>query len=616
MQVVGTTTQQEVWVASRERKFIINELLLIDDPDRQYPRGEVVETSSFNRFIPLTTENNALVDRQVLAGLMAVGFDIRGEEVNLARVRLIGEIATPVAVGAAVRLPAFDEVADILVRRPPEEGLTLGTIRGTGNLRAGLPPHLDDVLCLYDGERGILPQDGVPFIFDYRTMNEYPHIGIFGGSGSGKSFGLRVLLEEFMHKGVPGVVLDPHYEMDFSTPFPGLPARFRRDYRGSFRVFTVGVDVGVEFTDLTTRDLIALLGEGEPLSEGMANAVGTLHEPGDSLQSFATRLHGLIEAMENERAPRREEADDPYLSGRADMLQDLLKRYGSRAGHVNSLKGVAWRLNSLEREGVFTANTRPVEEALLARRLAVVRGPVRLLQVYGAYLFDRLYQKRRRYRDAVQKGQRADYFPPFILATDEAHNFCPRGERDPASRRITRLIAQEGRKYGVNLVLASQRIALLDDTVTAQLNTKLIFRTVRAMDIATIKEETDLGAEETSRLPYLTSGHCFVSSAITGRAVPVRIRCAGTASPHTENPFDELERRTRAVEDRFWQVVQKHLPFGVYELHIHGPAIARELGEPLTNHQLLERLQALAGAGRLRVEKGPLGERFSMPERD
>ncbi|WDU82706.1 helicase HerA domain-containing protein [Caloramator sp. Dgby_cultured_2] len=47
-------------------------------------------------------------------------------------------------------------------------------------------------------------------------MNQYPHIGIFGGSGSGKSFGMRVILEEIMKLNIPTVVLDPHYEMDFS----------------------------------------------------------------------------------------------------------------------------------------------------------------------------------------------------------------------------------------------------------------------------------------------------------------------------------------------------------------------------------------------------------------
>ena len=41
--------------------------------------------------------------------------------------------------------------------------------------------------------------------------------------------------------------------------------------------------------------------------------------------------------------------------------------------------------------------------------------------------------------------------------------------------------------------LASQRPALLDDTINAQLNTKIIFRTVRSMDLSVISEETDLG---------------------------------------------------------------------------------------------------------------------------
>lgn len=613
MQVVGTTTQQEVWVASRERKFVINELLIIEDPPRQNPRGEVVETSSFNRYIPLATESNPLVDEKVLAGLKAVGYNIHEEEVNLARVRLLGEVATPVAVGSPVRLPTFEEVADLLVRQPPERGLVLGVIRGTEGLYAQLPRELSRLLWLYEGDKGLLPQDGVPFIFNYRAMNEYPHIGIFGGSGSGKSFGLRVLLEELMARGVPGVVLDPHYEMDFSTPFPGLPGDCVRDFKGHFALFTVGVDVGVDFGDLTSRELVALLGVGEPLPEAMTNAVLTLHESGDSLHSFSAKLYGLIEAMESERQLKREleEGSDPAKRKRLEWLLELLARYRDKIGHLASLKGVAWRLNALEREGIFAKNSYPVEEALLARRLAVIRGPVRLLQIYGAYLFDRLYQKRRRYRDALQKGERPpSYFPPFFLATDEAHNFCPKGERDTYSRRVTRVIAQEGRKYGVNLILASQRIALLDDTVTAQLNTKLIFRTVRSTDLATIKEETDLGAEEVSRLPYLASGNCFISSAITGRAVAVRIRCAWTSSPHRENPFDELEEEYRREEDRFLEAVKKRLPFGAFELHVHGPAIARELGEQLGHQEILSRLQRLVAEGRLGVEKTPLGERF------
>lgn len=76
---------------------------------------------------------------------------------------------------------------------------------------------------------------------------------------------------------------------------------------------------------------------------------------------------------------------------------------------------------------------------------------------------------------------------------------------ESASKPILKEVAQEGRKYGVFLILATQRITLLDDTITAQLNTKFILRTVRESDIMTIKEETDISSDDAKRLPYLTT---------------------------------------------------------------------------------------------------------------
>lgn len=655
MQVVGVTTQQEVWVASRERKFIINEIIIIEDRERGDPRGMVIETKSFNRYIPLATEKNSLVDAKVLAGLEAVGYNIQDEEVNLARVRIVGEISTPVQVGVTARTPRFEEVRDLLVKQPPSRGLLLGVIRGTSNLKKDLPEELTDVVCLYKPEEGaqsnvhsgsqsvignhdlgdghakagsqnvvsshdldenhagVKEQDGVPFVFDYRSMNDYPHIGIFGGSGSGKSFGLRVLLEELMLKRIPGIVLDPHYEMDFTTIFPGLPESHRFDFSERYVIFTAGIDIGVDFRDLTSRELIDLLGAGEPLSEAMANAVATLHEGRDSFESFSSRLHILMQAMENEKPGRRDlESGGVYGDQYVKMQEEILAKYRDKVGHLSSLKGIAWRLNNLEREGIFQAGTEAVEDALKSRQLAVIRGPVRLLQVYGAYLFARLYRKRRAYRDASQKGEAEKYFPPFFLITDEAHNFCMKGERDYSSKRITRLIAQEGRKYGVQLVLASQRPALLDDTVTSQLNTKIIFRTVRAVDIATIKEETDIEQAEVARLPYLTSGNAFVSSAVIGRTVPVRIRCAKTVSPHTQNPFDELEEWSLNEEDKFFKVIKEMLPLNAANLPSYQAEIAERLGRPVSFDEIIKKLENLVRKGIIEKETSAFIDQYVL----
>lgn len=125
MQVVGVTTQQEVYVVSRERKFRINEILVIEDPALNYPRGEVVETLSYNRLIPMGLDRS-LVDTQVIRSLEQIGYDIGSDELNLAKLRLFSEAPHPVRTGCPVREPRFDEVRGLLVKTTPTEGMVLG----------------------------------------------------------------------------------------------------------------------------------------------------------------------------------------------------------------------------------------------------------------------------------------------------------------------------------------------------------------------------------------------------------------------------------------------------------------------------------------------------------
>ncbi len=106
---------------------------------------------------------------------------------------------------------------------------------------------------LYTFEEGELKkQRDIPYIFNIRSMHQYPHIGgVFGGSGSGKSFGLRVVLEELMKLNIPTIVLDPHFEMDFSQRGDYMPKEEEIDYRDKFKCLQVGFHVGVRFEDLS-----------------------------------------------------------------------------------------------------------------------------------------------------------------------------------------------------------------------------------------------------------------------------------------------------------------------------------------------------------------------------
>ncbi len=608
MKVVGITTQQEFYVGSKDRNFRINEFLLIEDPHQKNLIGEVVEARTFNRYIPLNIYGD-FVDSAVLESLKALGYDVDEDTIYIAKVRLLNEALYPVQTGSDVRLPLFSEIKNLMVKTKPKEGFVLGVIRNTDDLAKDMDSDLVNILQTFE-ESGLEKQRELPFIMDYKSMHHYPHIGVFGGSGSGKSFGLRVLLEEIMQKDIPTLVLDPHYEMDFSTSPDYIKNKV--DFDNKFKCLQVGSHVGVKFEDLGGGDLKNLLDAASTLTDAMNNVVDVLFKKKDSYTSFSNRLDMLSQAQEegsSERIQRRiDGAENEEEKIGWEERKTLYLSYDKTCPYT-SVKGILWRLRRLYNEGIFSKDSRDIESYLKDGKLVVIQGSTRILQVYTTYLLNNIYHKRREYKDALYKKIPTEYFPPFIVVTDEAHNFAPKGYDNP-SKSILKEISQEGRKYGVFLILASQRPTLLDETITAQLNTKLIFRTVRASDIDTIREETDITSEEAKRLPYLRTGDVFISSALIGRTIFARIRAAYSMSPHTLNPFDELIEKSKEEDEKYNSILIKKLPISEVDLLNLLKEIEKEEGITLTRDKLEEKLQLLAQKGYIKKEETFLGYRY------
>lgn len=604
MKVVGITTQQEVFVGSKERNFRINEFLIIEDPYQGDLMGEVVEAKTYNRYIPLNI-NGDLVDGAVLESLRAIGYNIDEDTIYIAKVRLFNESLYPVQTGSDVRIPKFFEVKDLVVKCSPDEGLILGVIKNTDQMEEGMDENLKGIAQIFD-DAELKGQNGIPFIFDVRKMHQYPHIGVFGGSGSGKSFGLRVTLEELMKMDIPTIVLDPHFEMDFTENQEYYDGT---EFVGKFKCLQVGYHVGVRFEDLSAQDLKNLLDASSPISDAMNNVVDILFRRSDSYHSFSDRLKMLTEAQEEGSIDKiNKRIDSSSTNAEKEgwkKRKEIFENYDKLCPY-NSVKGILWRVKRLENEGIFNNDIHEIEDGLKMGKLIVIQGSTRMLQVFSTYLLNNIYHKRRDYKDAQYKNTSEEYFPPFFIVTDEAHNFAPKGY-DPPSKSILKEISQEGRKYGVFMILATQRPTLLDETITAQLNTKFIFRTVRASDIQTIKEETDLTEEEGRRLPYLKSGDVFISSAIMGRTIFARVRASKTTSPHTLNPFDELNKFKKENEEKFFAQIKGSLPLNEGELIFTIKDIEASCGETLTMDIIKERLEKLVSLGKIEKVSSPFG---------
>lgn len=605
MKVLGLTGTSEVYLASNERNFRINEFLLVEDEVKNYI-GEVVEANTFNRFMPFEKEND-FVDQSVIDSLYKLGYDVNNEVVYLAKLRLLEEAMYPIMAGSAVRVPEFDEIKSLIIKSSPKDGLVLGVIKNTDDLYKNADEELKNIVYTFEnGERK--NQKDLPYIFNVSEFSQYPHIGVFGGSGSGKSFALRVIIEELMKKRIPTIVLDPHYEMDFKLKTYDEAA----DYSSLYQSFLLGKDVGVDFKDLNVGEFKNLLNAAGAMTDAMDTSVDEVFKRGESVDAFRLRLSEILEALDRTEDALNMDMQTAELNGdaaeadRIRRLQGYQKTYGRKL-NASSLKGISWRFRRLVQDNVFSNSSEALEAALRSGKLISLKGSTRLLEVYSSYILKKFYYKRRAYMDAKLLGTNdEDYFPPFIIITDEAHNFAPKAF-ESASKPILKEVAQEGRKYGVFLILATQRITLLDDTITAQLNTKFILRTVRESDIMTIKEETDISSDDAKRLPYLTTGDAFISEASFGRTIFTRFRFADTKAIDKVNPFLELKGETEDKMMAVFEEIKDNLPISDFNLTREAARLEKTVGT-MSTEEFKDILERLADEGYISKRTNPFGQ--------
>lgn len=129
----------------------------------------------------------------------------------------------------------------------------------------------------------------------------------------------------------------------------------------------------------------------------------------------------------------------------------------------------------------------------------------RMLFEYG------YYYKRMRCRKDPEVEINNDI--PLLLVYEEAHKYIPNSDlaRYRASRESIERIAKEGRKYGITLLLASQRPSEISETIFAQCNNFLALRLTNPNDQNYVKRllPDTLGAL-VEKMPSLKAGDCIL----------------------------------------------------------------------------------------------------------
>jgi DNA helicase HerA-like ATPase len=316
----------------------------------------------------------------------------------------------------------------------------------------------------------------------YAEMNELlgKHTAILGSTGAGKSGTVAAVIHGLLERGAAEkyakwqpriVIFDPHNE--YGPAFP-KHKRLSTD-EGSLKL---------PYWLLNSQETLALvIGKTEFLATSQANivkrALWTARESGgkalkidtakiviDSPVPYDFKLFkNIIEQERNALTPSKQDSHNSILAkievlendarlrflldlwdGKSDPFAAIISQFLGRGDPVRIID-----LSGLPNEVAGIAS------AVIARTLFNYK----------------LWQ--------TQKEREAD---PVVLVCEEAHRYVPdRGEAQyEAAQEAIRRIAKEGRKYGIGLLLVSQRPGEVESTVLSQCNSWIVHRITNDVD--------------------------------------------------------------------------------------------------------------------------------------
>lgn len=122
------------------------------------------------------------------------------------------------------------------------------------------------------------------------------------------------------------------------------------------------------------------------------------------------------------------------------------------------------------------------------------------------------YYKRMRAENSTGEGAVINDVP-VLLVYEEAHKYVPNNDmaKYRASRESIERIAKEGRKYGISLMLASQRPSEISETIFSQCNNFLSLRLTNPADQNYVKRLLpDTLGSIVDKMPVLKAGECLL----------------------------------------------------------------------------------------------------------
>ena len=352
--------------------------------------------------------------------------------------------------------------------------------------------------------------------------------GIFGKSGTGKTFLTRLLLIGMLQKGrAVNLVFDMHSEYGWEgSSETGLKVKaLKQLFPSKVAVFTL--DEENSKRRRVSTDFVVRIGYDEITPEDMALLRQTLNLTEPAVEA----VYQLSRRFGRSWLGRTLDIKD------ADETKELLGELSIHESTFQNLRrGLATisRLPFLESRAPDNAVGRILE--YLERGINVVLEFGRYTDITAYILVANLLTRRihAQYRERMERavGEDSARPIPLVITIEEAHRFLNPGV---ASQTIFGTIAREMRKYNVTLLVIDQRPSGIDDEVMSQMGTKITCLLDNERDVDSVLAGVSGKSELKSVLSRLESRQ---QALIFGHAVPmpvvIRIREYGSAESYRD----------------------------------------------------------------------------------
>ncbi len=357
---------------------------------------------------------------------------------------------------------------------------------------------------------GLLSGHDVRVELDINMMVQ-KHVCILSKTGGGKSYCSGAIIEELMKHGVTVCVVDPHGEYS-SMKHKGTIKKTTRDFGVSpkgydDKILEFATDTSINKGAKPLKFTLHNLDAREML--GLTNI--------KNVRTFLTMLRKAIDIL-------KETKGNYTINDIIAVLQQ---------GGEGAAATLVCELEYLNEIDVFAEQGTKIDELIQKGKCTIInlRGTPPDIQ---ELIINRI-------GNALFELRKMDKIPPVMLVVEEAHNFCPQ-QGQVACSKVFRTVASEGRKFGLGLMIITQRAAKVDKNVLSQCNTQIILKVTNPNDLkaiaASIEGLTEGMEDEIQRLP-------IGSAIITGGGVsmPLLVEIRPRESKHGGESIEVIPSR-------------------------------------------------------------------------